>query len=227
MTPDVLITGSSNRSAELGVKHAFNAFHQAHREGFRLQVQFRLIILLLPYKQKLHKSGKQSYRATCITKKQILEHLRWTTPLALHKTASASSHIYGKHGRRNYYSLLDASLSWFSNLVLQSLICYRNFHLLLNPVCHILWAFNKTYNRILLWICYFFQDVGNAKLAQRRRLKKKSSNDVRSCSNSSSFSSSSSSGEYISIPIIIKLRGKVFIDSMIHLLWGPKEVVQF
>lgn len=76
MTPDVLTTGSSNRSAELGVKHAFNAFHQAHREGFRLQVQFRLIILLLPYKLKLHKSGKQLYRAMCITKKQILEHLR-------------------------------------------------------------------------------------------------------------------------------------------------------
>ncbi|XP_054282176.1 ribosomal protein S6 kinase alpha-5-like isoform X2 [Macrosteles quadrilineatus] len=73
MTPDVL-TGSTNRSAELGVKHAFNAFHQAHREGFRLQ------------------------------------------------------------------------------------------------------------------------DVFNAKLAQRRRLKKKSSNDIRSCSTSSSFSSSSSSG---------------------------------
>lgn len=38
MTPDVLTTGSSHRSAELGVKHAFNAFHQAHKEGFRLQV---------------------------------------------------------------------------------------------------------------------------------------------------------------------------------------------
>jgi len=74
MTPDVLTAGSSNRSAELGVKHAFKAFHQARREGFRLQ------------------------------------------------------------------------------------------------------------------------DVGNAKLAQRRRLKKKSSNDIRSCSTSSSFSSSSSSG---------------------------------
>uniref|UniRef100_A0A1B6DBD3 non-specific serine/threonine protein kinase n=1 Tax=Clastoptera arizonana TaxID=38151 RepID=A0A1B6DBD3_9HEMI len=37
MTPDVLTTGSSHRSAELGVKHAFNAFHQAHKEGFRLQ----------------------------------------------------------------------------------------------------------------------------------------------------------------------------------------------
>lgn len=204
MTPDVLITGSSNRSAELGVKHAFNAFHQAHREGFRLQVQFRLIILLLPYKQKLHKSGKQSYRATCITKKQILEHLRWTTPLALLKpTLPVVIYMVSMEGD----SLLDASLSWFSNLVLQSLICYSNFHLLLNPVCHILWAFNKTCNRILLWISYFFQDVGNAKLAQRRRLKKKSSNDVRSCSNSSSFSSSSSSGEYISIPIILKLRG--------------------
>lgn len=37
MTPDVLTTGSSHRSAERGVKHTFNAFHQAHREGFRLQ----------------------------------------------------------------------------------------------------------------------------------------------------------------------------------------------
>ena len=38
MTPDVLTTGSSARSAEIGVKQTFNAFHQAHREGFRLQV---------------------------------------------------------------------------------------------------------------------------------------------------------------------------------------------
>ncbi|XP_046676934.1 ribosomal protein S6 kinase alpha-5-like isoform X2 [Homalodisca vitripennis] len=37
MTPDVLTAGSSHRSAEMAVKHAFNAFHQAHREGFRLQ----------------------------------------------------------------------------------------------------------------------------------------------------------------------------------------------
>lgn len=38
MTPDVLSTGSSARSAEMGVKQTFSAFHQAHREGFRLQV---------------------------------------------------------------------------------------------------------------------------------------------------------------------------------------------
>jgi hypothetical protein len=38
MTPDILTTGSSARSAEIGVKQTFNAFHQAHREGFRLQV---------------------------------------------------------------------------------------------------------------------------------------------------------------------------------------------
>ncbi|XP_023701580.1 ribosomal protein S6 kinase alpha-5 isoform X2 [Cryptotermes secundus] len=37
MTPDILTTGSSARSAEIGVKQTFNAFHQAHREGFRLQ----------------------------------------------------------------------------------------------------------------------------------------------------------------------------------------------
>ncbi|KAJ4441201.1 hypothetical protein ANN_11052 [Periplaneta americana] len=37
MTPDVLTTGSSARSAEIGVKQTFNAFHRAHREGFRLQ----------------------------------------------------------------------------------------------------------------------------------------------------------------------------------------------
>ncbi|XP_067007640.1 ribosomal protein S6 kinase alpha-5 [Anabrus simplex] len=37
MTPDVLATGSSARSAELGVKQTFFAFHQAHKEGFRLQ----------------------------------------------------------------------------------------------------------------------------------------------------------------------------------------------
>ena len=49
MTPDVLTTGSSHRSAERGVKHTFNAFHQAHREGFRLQVRtnnrFNLLIV--------------------------------------------------------------------------------------------------------------------------------------------------------------------------------------
>nr|CAD7265487.1 unnamed protein product [Timema shepardi] len=38
MTPDVLTTGSSARSAEMGVKQTFSAFHKAHREGFRLQV---------------------------------------------------------------------------------------------------------------------------------------------------------------------------------------------
>lgn len=38
MTPDVLTTGSSARSAEMGVKKTFRAFHQAHKEGFRLQV---------------------------------------------------------------------------------------------------------------------------------------------------------------------------------------------
>ncbi|RZF38034.1 hypothetical protein LSTR_LSTR006433 [Laodelphax striatellus] len=38
MTPDVLTAaGSTHRSAEIAVKHAFSAFHQAHREGFRLQ----------------------------------------------------------------------------------------------------------------------------------------------------------------------------------------------
>lgn len=37
MTPDVLTTGSSARSAEMGVKKTFKAFHQAHKEGFRLQ----------------------------------------------------------------------------------------------------------------------------------------------------------------------------------------------
>ncbi|XP_039278772.1 ribosomal protein S6 kinase alpha-5 [Nilaparvata lugens] len=38
MTPDVLTAaGSAHRSAEIAVKHAFSAFHQAHREGFRLQ----------------------------------------------------------------------------------------------------------------------------------------------------------------------------------------------
>ncbi|KAK6622713.1 hypothetical protein RUM43_008556 [Polyplax serrata] len=37
MTPDVLTTGSSARSAEIGVKKTFKAFHQAHKEGFRLQ----------------------------------------------------------------------------------------------------------------------------------------------------------------------------------------------
>jgi len=37
MTPDVLSAGSSVRSAEMGVKQTFSAFHQAHREGFRLQ----------------------------------------------------------------------------------------------------------------------------------------------------------------------------------------------
>lgn len=37
MTPDVLTTGSSARSAEINVAQTFSAFHQAHREGFRLQ----------------------------------------------------------------------------------------------------------------------------------------------------------------------------------------------
>ncbi|KAK7869906.1 hypothetical protein R5R35_013702 [Gryllus longicercus] len=37
MTPDILATGSSTKSVQLGVKQTFNAFHQAHREGFRLQ----------------------------------------------------------------------------------------------------------------------------------------------------------------------------------------------
>ncbi|XP_034234012.1 ribosomal protein S6 kinase alpha-5-like [Thrips palmi] len=37
MTPDVLTTGSSARSAEINVAQIFSAFHQAHREGFRLQ----------------------------------------------------------------------------------------------------------------------------------------------------------------------------------------------
>ncbi|XP_063216041.1 ribosomal protein S6 kinase alpha-5-like isoform X2 [Bacillus rossius redtenbacheri] len=37
MTPDVLTAGSSARSAEMGVKQTFSAFHKAHREGFRLQ----------------------------------------------------------------------------------------------------------------------------------------------------------------------------------------------
>lgn len=38
VTPDVLTSGSSARSAEMGVKQTFSAFLQAHREGFRLQV---------------------------------------------------------------------------------------------------------------------------------------------------------------------------------------------
>lgn len=37
MTPDVLTAGSSARSAEINVAQTFSAFHQAHREGFRLQ----------------------------------------------------------------------------------------------------------------------------------------------------------------------------------------------
>ena len=37
MTPDVL-TGSTPRSAEHAVNSAFSAFHQATRQGFRLQV---------------------------------------------------------------------------------------------------------------------------------------------------------------------------------------------
>lgn len=37
MTPDVL-TGSTPRSAEHAVASAFNAFHKATRQGFRLQV---------------------------------------------------------------------------------------------------------------------------------------------------------------------------------------------
>jgi serine/threonine protein kinase len=37
MTPDVLVS-SASRSAELGIAQTFNAFHRAHREGFRLQV---------------------------------------------------------------------------------------------------------------------------------------------------------------------------------------------
>lgn len=38
MTPDVLVAGSTARSAETGVKTTLKAFHQAHKEGFRLQV---------------------------------------------------------------------------------------------------------------------------------------------------------------------------------------------
>lgn len=38
-------------------------------------VQSKVTILLLPYKQKLHKSSKLLYGVKCITKKQILEHL--------------------------------------------------------------------------------------------------------------------------------------------------------
>lgn len=38
MTPGILTGGSSARSAELGISLTFSAFHQAHREGFTLQV---------------------------------------------------------------------------------------------------------------------------------------------------------------------------------------------
>nr|CAD7576670.1 unnamed protein product [Timema californicum] len=101
MTPDVLTTGSSARSAEMGVKQTFSAFHKAHREGFRLQV---------------HSSA---------------------TPIP-------------KHPQILIYDL----------------------------------DFNVSIDML--------QDVVNAKLAQRRRMKK-SSTDNRS-STSSSFSTSSSSG---------------------------------
>ncbi|KAG8224373.1 hypothetical protein J437_LFUL005255 [Ladona fulva] len=37
MTPDILVASSSHRSTEMGVKATFDAFHRAHREGFRLQ----------------------------------------------------------------------------------------------------------------------------------------------------------------------------------------------
>ncbi|KAJ9578919.1 hypothetical protein L9F63_004876, partial [Diploptera punctata] len=36
-TPDVLTTGSTARSAEIGLTRTFNAFRLAHKEGFRLQ----------------------------------------------------------------------------------------------------------------------------------------------------------------------------------------------
>jgi hypothetical protein len=52
MTPDVLTSGSSARSAEMGVKQTFSAFLQAHREGFRLQVSCvnsLLVVCLYPY----------------------------------------------------------------------------------------------------------------------------------------------------------------------------------
>lgn len=45
MTPDVLTAGSSARSAEINVAQTFSAFHQAHREGFRLQVGFTVLFL--------------------------------------------------------------------------------------------------------------------------------------------------------------------------------------
>jgi hypothetical protein len=51
MTPDVLTSGSSARSAEMGVKQTFSAFLQAHREGFRLQVSYmtsHLVVYLYP-----------------------------------------------------------------------------------------------------------------------------------------------------------------------------------
>ena len=39
LTPGILSNRSVPRAAELGVKQAFNAFHMAAREGFRLQVR--------------------------------------------------------------------------------------------------------------------------------------------------------------------------------------------
>lgn len=56
--------------------------------------------------------------------------------------------------------------------------------------------------------CDLRQDVVNAKLAQRRRMKK--STDVRSCSSSSSFSTSSSSGtSSIKMPMKVSQSGSV------------------
>ncbi|XP_071450098.1 ribosomal protein S6 kinase alpha-5-like [Hetaerina americana] len=37
MTPDILTAGSSHRATEMGMRATFDAFHRAHREGFRLQ----------------------------------------------------------------------------------------------------------------------------------------------------------------------------------------------
>jgi serine/threonine protein kinase len=94
LTPGILSSRSIPRAAELGVKQAFDAFHMAAREGFRLQVTF------------------------CFT----WNFSNWTT---------------------NFFSVK------------------------------------------------LFQEVCNARLAQRRKAKR-SSNDARSNSTSSSFSSSSS-----------------------------------
>ncbi len=46
LTPGILSSRSIPRAAELGVKQAFDAFHMAAREGFRLQVTFCFMELL-------------------------------------------------------------------------------------------------------------------------------------------------------------------------------------